>query len=138
MIARARCDKCGEIGRFDVGDDVATVEDAQRKVDGATLESCPFGHHMELSPIHYEVVGLEAGAAPTLDEWKASMVGKGYDIWTTDELRATEIRITGFTMGFPMAEVRGREFILDFSTAPNGDRYYYAEAGAYARAVGQG
>lgn len=137
MIARARCGRCGEIGKFDVGPDVATIEQAQARLDAARIESCPFGHHVEMSPIRYEVIELEAGAAPTLDEWRAEMVGKGYDLWSTDELRATEIRITGFALGFPLAEVRGREFTLDFVTAPDGGRYYYAPTGAYAEAVGQ-
>ena len=138
MIARARCSRCGEVGRFDVGPDVTTVEEAQAKLDSARIESCPFGHHTELSPIRFEVLELQDGAAPTMDEWRASMLARGLDMWTTDELRATEIRITGFALGFPMAEVRGREFMLDFVTAPNGDRYYHAPAGEYAEAIGQG
>ena len=53
----------------------------------------------------------------------------------TDGLLVPEIEITGFAMGFPIAKVRGREFVLDFVTAPDGERYYHAPAGAYARAV---
>ena len=136
MIARTRCCRCGEVGRFDVGD-VTTVEGAQAKLDAAGIESCPFGHHVEMSPISYEVIELLAGTAPTLEEWRAEMVAKGHDLWTTEELRQTEIRITGFALGFPLAEVRGRDFHLDYTTSPDGDRYYYAPAGAYAEAVGQ-
>ena len=136
MIARARCSRCGEVGRFDVGD-VTTVEAAQAKLDAAHIQNCPFGHHIELFDIRYEVVGLDEGQAPTLDEWRAQMVARGYDLWTTQELETTEIRITGFALGFPMAEVRGWEFVLDFVTAPNGDRYYVAPVGAYAEAIGE-
>jgi len=136
MIAKVRCTQCGSPGKFDVGD-VATVEAAQAKLKAARIGSCPFGHHVELSPIQYEVLELEAGAAPTLEEWRAAVVAQGYDLWTTRELEATEIRITGFALGFPMAEVRGREFTLDFVTAPDGDRYYTAPAGAYAKAIGE-
>ena len=136
MIARVRCETCGEIGRFDVGPDVATIEQAQAKVDDSKIESCPFGHHVELSPIRYTVLEVEEGQALTLDEWKAQMIAKGYDLWTTEELRHTEIEIEAFALGFPMAKVRGRDFWLDFTTAPNGDRHYYAPSGAYAEAVG--
>lgn len=136
MIARARCSRCGETGRFDVGE-VTTVEGAQAKLDGAGIESCPFGHHVEMSPIRYEVIELEGGQAPALEEWRAQMIGRGYDLWTTPELERSEIRIKGFAFGFPMAEVRGRDFHLDYTTSPDGDRYYYALAGAYAEAVAQ-
>ncbi len=137
MIAKVRCKTCGDVGRFDVGDAVTTVEEAQAKLDAAHIQECPFGHHVELADIRYEVVGIEAGSAPTLDEWKAAMVARGHDLWTTDELRQTEIEITGFAFGFPMATVRGQDFWLNFTTAPDGDRYYYAPTGAYAEAVGE-
>ena len=136
MIARVRCETCGEIGRFDVGADVATIEQAQAKVDDSKIESCSFGHHVELSPIRYTVLEVE-GQAPTLDEWKVKMAERGYDLWTTEELRETEIEIEAFALGFPMAKVRGRDFHLDFTTAPDGDRYYFAPKGAYAEAVGE-
>jgi hypothetical protein len=134
MLARARCRECGEVGQFDVGG-VATVEEAQARLDGARISQCPFGHHIELEPIRYDVVGIEDGHAPTLDEWKAEMVARGYDLWTTSELYATEIEITGFAFGCPIARVRGQDFRLDFATAPDGDRYYYAIAGTYAEAT---
>jgi hypothetical protein len=137
MLARAQCTQCGEVGRFDVGADVTTVEDAQRALDEAKLESCPFGHHIELAAIRYVVLSLEDGQALTLDEWKAAMVAKGYDTWTTEELRATEIRIESFAFGMPMAKLRGEDFWLDFVTAPNGDRYYYSPRGAYAEAIAE-
>jgi len=137
MIARARCCRCGEVGRFDVGPDVATVDDAQAKLDSAHIQSCPFGHHVEMADIRYEVLELQDGSAPTMDEWRASMVAKGYDLWTTDQLRATEITIESFAFGLPVAKVRGRALPLDFATAPNGERYWYAPAGAYAEAIGE-
>ena len=120
-----------------MGEDIPTVEDAQAKLDSAHIQSCPFGHHTELGDIHCEVLELAEGQAPTLDEWRASMAARGFDLWTTDELRATEIRIESFAFGMPMAKLRGQDFWLDFVTAPNGDRYYHAPAGAYAEAVGQ-
>jgi hypothetical protein len=137
MIAKVRCGTCGAVGRLDVGDAVTTVEEAQAKVDASHIQMCPFGHHTELHDLHFEVLEIEAGAAPSLDEWKAQMAGRGYDVWTTEELRRTEIEITGFAFGFPMATVRGRDFWLNFGTAPDGDRYYYAPRGSYAEAIGQ-
>ena len=80
MIARARCCRCGEVGRFDVGPDVATVDDAQAKLDSAHIQSCPFGHHVEMADIRYEVLELQDGAAPTMDEWREQMVAKGYAV----------------------------------------------------------
>jgi len=136
MIARSRCRTCREVGRFDVGD-VATVDEAQAKLDAAHIQSCPFGHHVELSDIGYEVLELQDGAAPTMDVWRADMVGRGYDLWTTEQLRKTEIKIESFALGLPLARVRGQEFTLDFVTAPNGERYWYAAAGAYAEAIGE-
>jgi len=65
------------------------------------------------------------------------MVARGYDLWTTDELRQTQIRIESFAFGMPLAKLRGQDFWLDFTTAPDGDRYYYAPAGVYAEAVGR-
>ncbi len=137
MIARARCRKCGEVGRFDVGD-VATAAEAQGKLDSAHIRSCPFGHHVEMADILYEVLELQDGSAPTMDEWKAEMVAKGLDLWTTDELRQTEITIETFAFGMPMAKLRGEDFWLDFTTAPNGERYWYAPVGAYAEATAPG
>ena len=137
MIARVRCETCKETGRFDVGPDVATIEQAQAKVDAAGIETCPFGHHVELSPIGYTVLEVEEGQALTLHEWKVKIAERGYDLWTTEELRETEIEIEAFALGFPMAKVRGRDFHLDFTTAPDGDRYYFAPKGAYAEAVGE-
>jgi len=125
------------VGRFDVGPDVATVDDAQAKLDSAHIQSCPFGHHVEMADIRYEVLELQDGSAPAMDEWRASMVAKGYELWSTDELRATEIRIESFAFGMPLAKLRGRDFALDFVTAPNGERYWYALAGAYAEAIGE-
>ena len=101
------------------------------------IESCPFGNHIELSPIEYEVLELTEGQAPTMDGWRVEMTAKGYDLWTTDELRATEIEITGFAMGFPLAKVRGQDFWLDSVTAPDGDRYYYSTRGDFGEAVGE-
>ena len=137
MIARVRCRTCQEIGRFDVGDAVSTVEEAQAKLDASHIQMCPFGHHTELSDLHFEVLEIEAGSALTLDEWKAQMAERGYDVWTTDELRRTEIRIESFAFGMPMATVRGKDFWLNFTTAPDGDRYYYAHRGLYAGAIGE-
>ena len=138
MIARARCRTCGEVGRVEVGPDVATVEEAQTKLDSAHIQSCPFGHHVELADIRYEVLELQDGSAPTMDEWKSEMVAKGYELWTTDQLRQTEVVIESFAFGLPVARVRGQEFVLDFTTAPNGERYWYAAAGAYAEATAPG
>lgn len=135
MIARARCGKCGEIGKFDVGA-VTTVEGAQARLDASHIQSCPFGHHIELSDIRFEVIDLEEGQAPSDDEWLTNM-RETRDLWTTDELRLTEIRITGFAFGFPMAEVRGNDFWLGMMTSPEGHRFYFAETGAYAEAVGR-
>ena len=134
MIATVRCRKCGEIGKFDVGD-ASTIGEAQSRMDGYTGEHCPFGRHMELSPIRYEVIGLEDGAAPTDGEWAARMRAGGYDLWTTDELRGTEIEITAFAFGDPVAMVRGRVFWLRSATSPGGHRYYYSHAGDYDRAI---
>jgi len=135
MIARVRCSKCGELGKFDVGD-VATVEAAQAKLDAAGIESCPFSNHIELSPITYTVLELVEGQAPSEEEWLAQM-REDRDIWDTEALRQTEIRITGFALGFPMAEVRGSDFWLGMTTSPRGHRYFYAPKGAYAKAIGE-
>ncbi len=135
MIAKVRCIKCGENGRFDVGSDVTTVEQAQAKVDADKRESCPFGKHVELQPIEYEVLEVVEGEALTLDEWKAEMIGKGYDLWTTEELTESEIEITSFAYGMPFANVRGEDFHIDFTSAPDNQRFYYARAGSYAKAI---
>lgn len=136
MIARVRCAKCGATGKFDVGDGVATVEEAQARLDSVRITSCPFGHHIELSPIGYIVLEIEAGQAPTEEEWLATMRAER-DVWSTDELAKTEIRIESFAFGMPMAKVRGRDFPLDFVTSPEGHRYYWAPRGAYERAIAE-
>ena len=130
MIANVRCMKCLEEGKFDVGD-VADIDAAKAAVAASTMSHCPFGRHMEMSPIKFEVLSVEDGAAPTLEEWLAEKSEK-YDLWTTRELGDTEIEITSFAMGMPMAKVRGENFWLNFQTAPTGDRYYYAPKGKLA------
>lgn len=133
MIAVVRCGKCGGAGKFDIGD-ITTIEDAQAKIDSAALTSCPFGNHVELSPIAYVVLDIEEGRALTDEEWLARM-RVDRDMWTTEQLRRSEIRIEGFAFGFPIATVRGTDFPLDAVTSPEGHRYYGASRGAYARAV---
>lgn len=134
MIARVRCGKCGQIGKFDLGDGVASVEEAQTKLDAVKITSCPFGNHMEMSPIRYTVLEIEAGQALTDEEWLAAMRADR-DLWSTDELRQTEIVIQSFAFGMPMATVRGEGFWLDMMTSPEGHRYYYAPKDAYELAV---
>ena len=134
MIARVRCDKCGMSGKFDIGGEVASVEQAQAKLDSVTITSCPFGHHIEFSSIAYTVLEIETGQAPTDEEWLATMRADRH-LWTTDELRQTEIVIESFAYGMPMATVNGQDFWLDMMTSPEGHRYYYAPRGAYEQAI---
>ena len=136
MIARVRCEKCGETGKFDVGDGVATVEQAQTKLDSAKITSCPFGNHMEFSAIAYTVLEVEEGHALTDEEWLGEMRAER-DLWTTDELAETEITIQSFAFGMPLATVRGQDFWLDMTTSPEGRRYYWSPRGAYERALAE-
>ena len=142
MVVRARCKECGEIGRCDIGeikgrgaDGEIGVAEAQEKFDDIDISSCPFSHHVELSPIRYEVLELlPEERVKTDEEWLAEMSQK-YDLWLTDELRPAGIEITGFVMGFPLAEVGGRHLNLDFFEAPTTrTRYYYARKGALEEA----
>jgi len=136
MIARVRCGKCGETGKFDVGEEVTSVEQAQAKLDAVRITSCPFGHHVELSPIAYTVLGVEEGHALTDEEWLAQMQAER-DLWTTDELAETEITIQSFAFGMPLATVRGQDFWLDMTTSPEGRRYYWSPRRAYERAIAE-
>ena len=136
MIARVRCEKCGATGKFDLGDAVVTAEQAQAKLDAVKITSCPFGNHIEFSSIAYTVLEIEVGQAPTDEEWLATMRADR-DLWSTDELRGTEIRIESFAFGLPMATVRGEDFWLDMMTSPEGHRYYWAAKGAYERALAE-
>lgn len=136
MIARVRCGKCGMTGKFDVGDEVATVEQAQTKLASVKITSCLFGHHIELSAIPYTVLSVEEGQAPTEEEWLATM-RVDRDVWSTDQLGQSEIVIESFAFGLPMATVRGDDFWLDVITSPEGHRYYWSPKGAYERAVAE-
>ena len=136
MIARVRCGKCGTTGKFDLGDAVVTAEQAQTKLDAVKITNCPFGNHIEFSAIPYTVLEIEEGQAPTDVEWLATMRAE-QDLWSTDELRLTEIRIESFAYGVPLATVRGEDFWLDMMTSPEGHRYYYAPKGAYERALAE-
>jgi len=134
MIANVTCQKCGSKGKFDVGN-VSTVEAAQDKVNGAHMQSCPFGNHVELTDIHYVVESLEEGSAMSEDEFVAKMEADGYDLWTTDELYESPIEITSFAYGLPMANINGQSVNLDFVTSPSGKRYYYMNHEEYERLV---
>jgi len=134
MIAKARCNKCGATGKFDMGDDIITVEQAQTKLNSVHIQSCPFGHHMELSDLHYTVIEMEPGHALSDEQWLATMRADR-DLWTTDQLQGTEIRIESFALGLPLATVRGQDFWLDMMTSPEGHRHYYAPKGAYELAL---
>jgi len=134
MIARVICKTCGAEGKIDIGYR-ETMEAAQKYIRGLCIQSCPWGHHIKMGFIEYEVTGIEEGSALSEEEFIADMKAKGYDLWTTEQLAETEIEITGFSFGFPLAKVRGQEFTLDFTSAPTGGRYYYCRAGAYASAT---
>lgn len=130
MLAIVKCDKCGETGKIDVGGEANTVEEAQALIDRKfKVESCPFGHHVELSPIKYTVTGIEEGAALSDEEVIAEMEAKGKKCWTdTGTLRADGVEITSFACGIPIANINGADYPLDFMTLPSGKRLYYGPA----------
>ena len=134
MIAIVQCKKCGDQGKVDVGD-VTTVEQAQALVD-QHMSSCPWGHHIELGRVKFTVLSLDEGSAPTDEEWLATQREKGYILWTTDELRSTPIEITGFSFGYPSANIGGKSVNLDFAESPSRKRYYYLDAAEYELLTG--
>ena len=101
MIARARCRKWGEVGRFD-GGDVATAAEAQGKLDSAHIRSCPFGHHVEMADILYEV--LEPGRFGPDYGRVAEQMAPAATTWTTTNCGDGAVRSA---FGLP-GEVRGR------------------------------
>lgn len=74
--------------------------------------------------------------APTDEEWLERM-RVDRDLWTTEQLRETEIHIEAFAFGLPIATVRGRDFALEMTTSPEGHRHYWAAKGAYERALAE-
>jgi hypothetical protein len=137
MIANVRCLKCGATGKFDVGNKVSTIEEAQALLNGAHIQSCPFGNHIELSDIKYTAESLEEGEAGTDEDALAKLESKGHVCWTdTAKLREDGVEITSFAYGFPMANIGGQNLNLDFTSLPSGKRVWYCSADEYAKLTG--
>jgi len=138
MIAKVRCLKCGDIGSFDVGPDVKTVEEAQARIDATSIQSCPFGRHVELSDIGYEALSLEEGDAPTDESVIAEREAKGYLCWDNTANTPAGILVTGFVMGYPIANCGGKpDFFLNFLTLPSGKRLWYCRKDDYENRMGK-
>jgi len=140
MIANVKCLKCGETGKFDVGSDVKTVEEAQAKIDAAHVQNCPFGKHVELSDIGYEVVSLEEGEAPTDEAVIAEMESKGHLCWDSTANTPAGIEVVSFAFGCPIAECpKGKkDFWMDFMSLPSGKRLWYCRKDDYEQRMGVG
>ena len=70
---------------------------------------------------------MEEGEAPTIEEWKATMEAKGLILWDSAQAVADAgIEVTAFSWGVPIANINGKDFMLNFSEAPDGKRYYHA------------
>ena len=137
MIAKVICHKCGEDGKFDVGPDVTTVEDAQVKVDSAHIQSCPFGNHVELSDIKYTVTEMIEGEAPSDEAVIAEMEAKGYLTWTDTKDTPKGIEVTSFAYGCPIASCGGKpDFWMDFKSLPSGKRLWYCRKDDYEGRMG--
>lgn len=137
MIANVKCLKCGETGKFDVGPDVKTVEDAAAKIVASHVQNCPFGRHVELSDIQYEVLSLEDGEAPSDESVIAEMESKGYLCWDNTANTPAGIEVTSFAMGFPIASCGGKpDFWMDFKTLPSGKRLWYCRKDDYDERMG--
>jgi hypothetical protein len=134
MLANVYCKKCGETGKFDVGPDIKTVKDAQAAIEDAHIQSCPFGNHVELSDIEYEVLGMEEGEARSDEDVLAEMAEQGRITWTdTGEMQDAGVEITAFVYGFPIANIGGQDFTLSFTSLPSGKRVYYGNREEYER-----
>jgi hypothetical protein len=128
MQVNGTCNKCGNQCWFEIGD--ATREQVAAMMD-KPMGECPCnGHHVELGNmsryIELDWDTLREGERPlTTDEFRAQLVEKGYTTFTTEELRANQIEITGFAFGLPMAKRNGAAINLDFASAPDGTRIYF-------------
>ena len=132
MIANVRCNKCQVTGGFDVGSDVTTIEQAQEVIDAANIQSCPWGNHVELSPISYTVLSIEEGSAKSDEDVLAEMNDKGLICWTdTGDLKDAGVDITSFAYGMPIANINGHNFNLDFTSLPSGRRVYYGNRSVF-------
>ena len=140
MIANVKCLTCGETGKFDCGPDVKTIEEAQAKIDAAHVQNCPFGKHVELSDIQYEVLSMEEGEAPTDEAVIAEMESEGYLCWTSTADTPEGIVVTSFAFGCPIAECPAgkKDFWMDFRSLPSGRRLWYCRKDDYEERMGSG
>jgi hypothetical protein len=137
MIAKVRCLKCNELGQFDCGPDVTTVDQAVKSITNAHIQMCPFGHHVELADIEYEVIEMVEGKAPTDEAVIAEMEAKGYLCWDNTGDTPKGIEVKSFAMGFPIADCGGKpDFWMDFQTLPSGKRLWYCRKDDYEARMG--
>ena len=125
MLCKTTCKKCGESFKLDIG--TMTKEQTIEKLSKQNRFECP-GHHVELnSPMDYWVLGeIIEGSIQSESDWLESMKKNGRILYSNDDVREL-FNCTGFSMGiFCGTDKKTKErVLLDFSTSPEGNRYYY-------------
>jgi len=88
---------------------------------------CP-GHHVELdSPLNYWILGdIIEGSIQSESDWLDSMKKNGRILYSNDDVREL-FTCNGFSYGIFCGKEKstGKDIMLDFSTSPDGNRYYY-------------
>lgn len=129
QMVTVHCKTCGETFSLDIGTKSRDEIEAGFAKQGAGFE-CP-GHHVEIGARadHWEIdwSTLREGKAPSDDEFLQNLKEQYQEVYDTDQLRASDIEITSFSFGLPIAKskIDGSDITLDFTSAPSGKRYYY-------------
>jgi len=125
MLCKTTCKKCGESFKLDIGK--KSIEEVKKQLSKQNGFECP-GHHVELnSPMDYWVLGeIIEGSIQSESDWLESMKKNGRILYSNDDVREL-FNCTGFSMGiFCGTDKKTKErVLLDFSTSPEGNRYYY-------------
>ena len=125
MLVKSTCKKCGETFKLDIGD--KSLPEIKKILAKRDSFECP-GHHVEMtSPLNFWTFGeIIEGNAPTEAQWLAKMRDGGRKLYSNDEVREL-FECTGFSAGMFIGfnKKTKEKVVLDFSTSPEGHRYYH-------------